>query len=91
MGVSTDGVVVHLAWVACWVVEKLLGLVTAVARVDSAWGLGARDLEEVTEDGSGELVTTIDEEGDITRLDTAIDVLVVVVVVLRWWHQSCLE
>ena len=36
MGVSTDGVVVHLAWVACWVVEKLLGLVTAVARVDSA-------------------------------------------------------
>ena len=34
----------------------------------------------MTGDGRGELVTTIDEEGDITRLDTAIDVVVVVVV-----------
>ena len=34
MGVTKDGVVVHLTWV----VEKLPGLITAVARVDLAWG-----------------------------------------------------
>ena len=75
MGVSKDGV--HLSWVACWVVEKLLGLVTAMAggREDIA-----RDLEEVTGNGKGELVTAVGEEEDITRLDTATDVVVEVMV-----------
>ena len=67
MGVAKDGVVMHLAWV----VEKLPGLVTAMARVDFAWGLGVEDRE---------LVTAVGEDVDITRLDTAIDVVVVVVV-----------
>ena len=34
MGVSKDGVVMNLAWVAGWVVEKLHGLVAAMARVE---------------------------------------------------------
>jgi hypothetical protein len=82
---SKDGVVMHLAWV----VEKLPGLVTAMAGVDFAWGLGVEDiarfteaegdLEEVTGEGR-ELVTAVDEDVDITRLDTAIDVVVLVVV-----------
>ena len=65
------------------------GLVTAVARVDLVWGLGVEDiarfteaegdLEEVTGEGR-ELVTAVDEDVDITRLDTAIDVVVLVVV-----------
>ena len=63
MGVAKDGVVMHLVWV----VEKLPGLVTLV---DFAWGLGVEDRE---------LVTAVGEDEDITRLDTAIDVLVVVV------------
>ena len=44
MGVTKDGVVLHLAWGACWVVEKLPGLVTAVARLDFAWGLGVEGI-----------------------------------------------
>ena len=66
MGVAKDGVVMHLVWV----VEKLPWL-TSMARVDFAWGLGG---------GGRELVTAVGEDEDITRLDTAIDVVVVVVV-----------
>ena len=62
MGVSKDGVAVHLAW----------------ARFDFAWGLGVegivRDLEELTGDGR-ELFTAVGEEVYITRLDTAIYML----------------
>jgi hypothetical protein len=52
MGVSKVGVVMHLAGVACWVVERLPGLVAALAKVDFAWGLG--ELEEVTRVGRDE-------------------------------------
>ena len=91
IGVAKDGVVVHLAGVtpACGVGVELLGLVTAVAMVG---GLeqGVEGIARLTEargdwfevDGM-ELVTAVDEDvtGDITRLDTAMDVLVAVVVV----------
>ena len=66
MGVAKDGVVMHLVWV----VEKLPGLVAAMAKVDFDWGL---------EEGR-ELVTALGEDEDITRLDTAIDVVEVEVV-----------
>ena len=39
-----------------------------------------QDLEEVTGNGKGELVTAVGEEEDITRLDTATDVVVEVMV-----------
>ena len=44
MRVYKDEVVIHLAWVACWVVEELPVLVTAVAIVDFSWGLRLEDI-----------------------------------------------
>ena len=81
--VSKDGVVMHLAWVAGWVVEKLHGLVAAMARVEgiARFSEAEGDLEDVTGEGR-ELVTAVDGDVDIIRLDTAIDVVVVVVVVV---------
>ena len=79
----------HLAWLACWLVVKLPELVTAMAGLDFACGMGVEciarfteaevDLEKMTGEGT-ELITAEDEGLHITRLDTAIDVVVVVVV-----------